>query len=457
MKVEEKKREGIFEKMAMFFYRKCASGGFMGFSGKGIEADLRQLYPGESPEWVKTKYYVKKLALSLKVLAAGSLLAVGTACLAEQPVLQQETNSLQRGSPGEGEKQIELEAEYKDRKYSFSLPFSARVWTGEEAQEKLDCLEEKLPELILGKNESIDGIRENLNLFSLYKGYAPKVEWESSNPEVVTKEGEVCPGKQPEEVVLTATLTCGEYSREVVLNTVVVPEELSETEKWQRQMENYLLAKEEADRELEELELPAEWGGEVILWSQKRENRVGIVLVLTMLSAGMAYYLADRDLHGQVKNRKKKLQGEYAAFVYELVLLIQAGMTVKAAFRKLGEDYEKNRAEGGKECLALEEVLRTNREMQSGVAEGAAYERFGRRTGVRQYIRLSSFLVQNLKRGNRNLPEKLREEAFQAGEEKLQQGKRLGEEAGTKLLIPMVMLLAVVMLLIMIPVFSGIG
>ena len=57
----------------------------------------------------------------------------------------------------------------------------------------------------------------------------------------------------------------------------------------------------------------------------------------------------------------------------------------------------------------------------------------------------------------RNLPEKLREEAFQAGEEKLQQGKRLGEEAGTKLLIPMVMLLAVVMLLIMIPVFSGIG
>ena len=95
--------------------------------------------------------------------------------------------------------------------------------------------------------------------------------------------------------------------------------------------------------------------------------------------------------------------------------------------------------------------------MQSGVAEGAAYERFGRRTGVRQYIRLSSFLVQNLKRGNRNLPEKLREEAFQAGEEKLQQGKRLGEEAGTKLLIPMVMLLAVVMLLIMIPVFSGIG
>lgn len=61
MKVEEKKREGIFEKMAMFFYRKCASGGFMGFSGKGIEADLRQLYPGESPEWVKTKYYVKSM------------------------------------------------------------------------------------------------------------------------------------------------------------------------------------------------------------------------------------------------------------------------------------------------------------------------------------------------------------------------------------------------------------
>lgn len=157
-----------------------------------------------------------------------------------------------------------------------------------------------------------------------------------------------------------------------------------------------------------------------------------------------------------MKNRKKKLQGEYATFVYELVLLIQAGMTVKAAFRKLGEIMKRTERRAERNVWHWRRFCGQTGKCSPG-SQKVLPRRFGRRTGVRQYIRLSSFLVQNLKRGNRNLPEKLREEAFQAGEEKLQQGKRLGEEAGTKLLIPMVMLLAVVMLLIMIPVFSGIG
>lgn len=145
------------------------------------------------------------------------------------------------------------------------------------------------------------------------------------------------------------------------------------------------------------------------------------------------------------------------AFVYELVLLIQAGMTVKAAFRKLGRIMKRTERRAERNVWHWRRFYGQTGKCSPGSQKVLPMNGLARRTGVRQYIRLSSFLVQNLKRGNRNLPEKLREEAFQAGEEKLQQGKRLGEEAGTKLLIPMVMLLAVVMLLIMIPVFSGIG
>ena len=64
--------------------------------------------------------------------------------------------------------------------------------------------------------------------------------------------------------------------------------------------------------------------------------------------------------------------------------------------------------------------------------------------------------MQNLKRGNSALLERLREEADKAWEEQLQQGRRMGEEAGTKLLVPMVMMLAVVMVMIMVPAFSAI-
>jgi len=93
--------------------------------------------------------------------------------------------------------------------------------------------------------------------------------------------------------------------------------------------------------------------------------------------------------------------------------------------------------------------------LHSGISEGQSYEHFGRRTGLQEYIRLSTLLAQNLKRGNSTLLERLREEVEKSAEERLQQSKRLGEEAGTKLLVPMVLMLAVVMAMIMVPAFSS--
>ncbi|MDE7046257.1 MAG: hypothetical protein K2O97_14890, partial [Acetatifactor sp.] len=92
---------------------------------------------------------------------------------------------------------------------------------------------------------------------------------------------------------------------------------------------------------------------------------------------------------------------------------------------------------------------------RSGVSEASAYEHFGKRTCLQEYVRLSTLLTQNLKKGNSALLERLRAEADRAGEERLQNCKRLGEEAGTKLLVPMVLMLLVVMVMIMIPACSS--
>ena len=100
-------------------------------------------------------------------------------------------------------------------------------------------------------------------------------------------------------------------------------------------------------------------------------------------------------------------------------------------------------------------MVYTCRELRSGISEGLSYEHFGKRTGLQEYIRLSALLTQNLKRGNSMLLERLREEADKSAEERLQQSKKLGEEAGTKLLVPMVLMLAVVMAIIMVPAFSN--
>ena len=95
--------------------------------------------------------------------------------------------------------------------------------------------------------------------------------------------------------------------------------------------------------------------------------------------------------------------------------------------------------------------------MQAGQSEPIVYDHFGKRTGVREYVKLSTLLCQNLKKGSSALMNRLEEEARASMESRIQNGKKLGEEAETKLLIPMVMMLAVTMLMIMVPAFSMMG
>lgn len=92
-------------------------------------------------------------------------------------------------------------------------------------------------------------------------------------------------------------------------------------------------------------------------------------------------------------------------------------------------------------------------EMDSGVAEIEAYRRFGERCSQMKYRTFSTLLIQNLQKGSRRLAELLEKEALEAWDERKRKARVLGEAAATKLLVPMIMMLAVVMAVIMIPAF----
>ena len=145
------------------------------------------------------------------------------------------------------------------------------------------------------------------------------------------------------------------------------------------------------------------------------------------------------------------MKHEYSEIVRKIALYVGAGMTVRASFQKIAGDAM------GKEDAnpVYMEMLFTCRELKSGISEEEAYERFGRRTGVQKYIQMSTLLQQNIKRGSANLLGRLREEADNAAVERLQACRKRGEEATTKLLVPMVLMLLVVMVVIMLPAFSS--
>ena len=90
------------------------------------------------------------------------------------------------------------------------------------------------------------------------------------------------------------------------------------------------------------------------------------------------------------------------------------------------------------------------RRYQAGDCRNDAYEQFGRRAGLQPYMK-ASLLTQSLKKGNRGLSEILRYEAKEAFENRKEAVKRLGEEAGTKLLGPMMILLIIVFIIVTVP------
>jgi len=175
-------------------------------------------------------------------------------------------------------------------------------------------------------------------------------------------------------------------------------------------------------------------------------------LILTVICIPLLYAAKDRDLKQKLKEREAQMNRDYAGIVSKLVLLLRAGSTARRAWEQLVCDYQKGLESGRSEPrYAYEEMTLALREMQNGKAEARVYETFGLRCRVPCYLKLSALLEQNLKKGNKGLTILLKMEVQEAFEQRKMLARKRGEEAATKLLLPMMLQLFVILLLIVAP------
>lgn len=138
--------------------------------------------------------------------------------------------------------------------------------------------------------------------------------------------------------------------------------------------------------------------------------------------------------------------------VEKFVLLINAGLPVKNAWIRVAET---RKTKNDKVDYLTEEMLLTKNQMDNGISEEKAYEMFGRRIGILTYMKFSTLLVQNLKKGTANLINILEYESADIFNERKENAKILGEEASTKLLVPMVLMMAIIFAVILYAAFAG--
>lgn len=396
------------------------------------------------------------------VKAAGLIIALGILVTGADMACSriQMTPSIERNDYGKGKKVEELDVQIgnKKKKVRTSVEVSERQYSAKEVQELFSRIIRKMDRLILAGNETLDRVDEDLDLVTDIPGEPVKVSWELDRYDVMDIQGKLKEQNISEKgvlVKLNAVLTYTANEKEQASYQCVAcvyPKKLSGEESTKKDVEEAIKKADTATKEKKKLILPEMLDTNELRYYQAFNERGPVITVMGMMIGILLYALQKQNIRKAEEERKKQMIEDYPEVISKLTLYLGAGMTVKKAWRKITEGYMKEK-EDENERYVYEEMRQTCHEMDSGVTEAEGYENFGRRCDLQIYIRLGALLSQNLRKGTKGLSELLKLESIQAFEERKARAKRLGEEAGTKLLLPMFLMLAVVLIIVIVPAF----
>lgn len=356
--------------------------------------------------------------------------------------------------------QMQIEGEKSE---NVEIQVSPRMYSEEEVQSLFRQAMNKLDQVILGENETADHVVKPLCFPQELEGYPFAISWEPGRYDVMDMNGRINQDAVLEEdpegegvlVKITGILRYG--TEEAAYNTqVLVFADVEETETIRTQVLNAARQAEEVSREEKSFVLPEQVNGRTVRWRFRKESKVMPVLMLGAVICVFLVVQERQKKEKQRKDRKEQMLFDYPEIVSQFTMLMGAGMTAKNVWKKITADYCGQKERGGRVRDAYEEMVITLQEMQSGIPEAECYERFAARCGLVPYMKMGALLSQNLRKGAKGTSDMLKMEAIQAMEDRKSRARRLGEEAGVKLLLPMLLMLVIVLVIVVVPAFLSI-
>ncbi len=403
--------------------------------------------------WKKWKWQAVCIAAGLALYAAALLNGGENSDVSD--------GYLERGGYGEDTKTYEFLAERPfGEPVVCQVEISPRRYTQSQALKVFEEIFDGLPEQILGENQSLLRIETDLILPTSFEGTGVSASWSSDAPDILDSSGQILTQDCPAEgirVWLSVELTDGTYRESRSFPVVLFPGSVSEEEKLREAVCGQIRKADENDPASERVKLPESYEGSRLTYRQLQTGTAAIPF-LGLAAAGLMYMRDKKKEEEKQKERRRQLSLDYADVVYQLMVFIGAGLTVGRAWERIVLNYEERRAKN--RCArkpAYEEMADAQAQISCGVPEGQAIIEFGRRCRIPSYLKLSTLLEQNRRTGTKNLVQLLEQEMTSAWEQQKNLAKRMGEEAGTKLLLPLILMLLVVMVMIMVPALMTMG
>lgn len=169
-----------------------------------------------------------------------------------------------------------------------------------------------------------------------------------------------------------------------------------------------------------------------------------MILVIGLCMSLLLVRYLEKDINDRLEERREELVLDLPQMLSKMALLINSGMVMREAWIKVSETGDR---------ALYQEMRLTAQEMRNGTSDLEAFRNFADRCSVKSIRKLTSTLIQNMQKGNKEVSYFLEEMSREMWEEKKNIVKQKGETAGTKLLLPIGLIFIGILIMIIAPIF----
>ena len=206
--------------------------------------------------------------------------------------------------------------------------------------------------------------------------------------------------------------------------------------------------KEKQNQYKETIRIPASYKDITIEKTNKGNNLKWVYLfILVSIFVPVYNYL---KLHEDGKRCQIQAEKDFPVIVHLLTLYMGAGLSFYSAIKRISNNYKKQE-ERGEKRIAFEKIMLMEQQMNNGISQKKVCQNWGRQFQTDSYQKLSLILIQSFTKGSKEAAILMEAEEREAFRKRVDRAKKEGEEAATRLLFPMILLLCQVMLLVMYP------
>lgn len=385
-----------------------------------------------------------------------SLLVISIAGTVIYSLTQENTIKIERNAAGGGESSEQLEIISDGKEYEYQLPVSEELYTEKEKKQAFQDAFSYLEEQMLAKNHSLEEVRSDLVFMWEVPGSPMEVQWEFEDEDLIDMEGKVWNEDLTRGSKIThvkAILTYQNTTEEKVYTIIVCPKKLTKTQKAAEAAWKKIKELEKNSRTSKWIEIPTSiLNVQVSGGKQRNPWMIAAVMIIILFPIFIArQWESEKKQLEEIKNESEL---EYSNILWQFILLLEAGLTISSAWKKIVMDYEKKKNQmKTARCYVYEQMAYVYHRMELGESQERAFGVFSKRMSMKSYSKLMTLFLQNLTKGSKNMLDILKSEEQEAFINRCEQAKRMGEEADTKLLLPMGVMLLNILILLMIPAF----